>query len=250
MELSDKHDTSVSRAAGAFAVSRLITEAGNAQANDPMVRHSSDSANRSIRVIKIGGSLLTWDQAPKNIRDWLAQQPEMTNVWIAGGGELADYVRRWHRQFPLDPSTAHWACIDGMSINTRLLKSWFPDWRMTDGFAALISSSGKQNILFDPSSWLRSNLSLPESWQVTSDACGGFLAEKLLANEYVILKSCVVTPFCDVNSLASAGIVDEALPQIARRLPKVRLVNVRDPLLSETVLDGIQQVPADDSIGS
>jgi aspartokinase-like uncharacterized kinase len=239
-ELSELKSLEVSLSAAAYSVSSLASEIVQELVTVSPVNDQTITRN-PVRVIKIGGSLLTWERARGQIEKWLAKQPKMTNVWIAGGGEMADFVRQWHLQTPLDKEDAHWICIDVMSITTRLLKSWFPSWQISDQYETLLAADSAANILFDPSSWLRMKPGLHESWQATSDACAGFLAQQMAADELVLLKSCDTTRSNDLATLSKEGVVDELFSQFARGVPKVRLVNIRDQMLTETVFAGDQQ---------
>ncbi len=49
---------------------------------------------RPVRVIKVGGSLFDWEGLRTKLAAWLAAQSDCQNVLIAGGGKLADAIRR------------------------------------------------------------------------------------------------------------------------------------------------------------
>ncbi len=48
----------------------------------------------SLRVIKLGGSLLTLPDWHERFLHWLAKEPPATNLLVIGGGELVDCLRR------------------------------------------------------------------------------------------------------------------------------------------------------------
>ena len=82
---------------------------------------------------------------------------------------------------------------------------------------------------------------LPESWEVTSDSIAAHLAEKLSADELVLLKSMLPERAAAPRELAAAEIVDEFFPRAAERFwaavnGRVRLVNLRDAQLAEMTL--------------
>src|SRR5262245_59141995 len=58
---------------------------------------TSDSRPPVLRVVKLGGSLLTWAEWPTACRRWLAMQPPRRTVLIVGGGGMVDAVRNWDR---------------------------------------------------------------------------------------------------------------------------------------------------------
>jgi (4-(4-[2-(gamma-L-glutamylamino)ethyl]phenoxymethyl)furan-2-yl)methanamine synthase len=196
-----------------------------------------------VRVIKLGGSLLSRAETPIRIRNWLNQLKPMKNIWIVGGGSIVDAVRHFDSLFPLDESVAHWICLDSMSINARLVQSWFPDWPIVAQFNE--ENPGpcgdqNENILLDLAQWLRhcDNArrrstgelgkleSLPESWSVSSDTCAAYVAERIGAQELILLKSCSSDPDHDFCELAQAGIVDSEFPAHVQAIASVQIVNL------------------------
>lgn len=214
--------------------------------NEPIARHPA-------RVIKLGGSLLSNSGAPQRIERWLEHlteqqktegSPVWRNLWIVGGGELANTVRDWDAKFSLAPEFAHWACIDLMDINARLLCAWFPHWEISDQLSNQLKGTAESwNQVFLVSRWLRERKSnLPQSWATTSDSIALFVAESLQAEELVLLKSCDPPDLMEevsLESLASSDFVDrQFVPQI-RSLTKtinVRFVNLSNDRFCEAVL--------------
>ena len=137
----------------------------------------------AVRVVKLGGSLLDWPEWPAQLHSWLAVQPIMRNILIAGGGALADVVRGWDRDFRLDAETAHWLAIDAMSV-TALLAARLLDVELTAGWNLLVerledtaqSERRGSLVVFDPREFLHRiepelpGPLLPHSWKVTSDS--------------------------------------------------------------------------------
>jgi aspartokinase-like uncharacterized kinase len=210
----------------------------------------------AIRVIKVGGSLLDMPDLPKQLRDWLANQSLAHNVLVAGGGQLVEQVRRWHRGQPpaeterLDEVTAHWICIDLMSVTARLLHAWLPDLKYTAEMRLLERRMQEPGgTLFDVAKWLRSEeptlpgTRLPCQWEVTSDSITARLAVALAADELVLLKSSwpkahgpktegskeegPVKEGQSLVALAEEGYIDRMLPLLAPELPPLRMVNLR-----------------------
>ena len=200
------------------------------------------SKSPAIRVIKVGGSLLDMPDLAKQLRDWLANQSLAHNVLVVGGGSLVEQVRRWHRRQPpaetemLDEVTAHWICIDLMSVTARLLHAWLPDLKFTAEMRLLkrrLQETGET--LFDLAKWLRSEEAtlpgtrLPCQWEVTCDSIAARLAVVLAADELVLLKSSWPdTQDPSLVALAEEGYIDRMFPLLAPELPPLRLVNLRD----------------------
>ena len=69
---------------------------------------------------------------------------------------------------------------------------------------------------------------LVRNWSATSDSIAARLAVVLNADELVLLKS--VTPTVDsVSAAVEAHIVDSYFLQLASEVPRIRIVNLRDP---------------------
>jgi 5-(aminomethyl)-3-furanmethanol phosphate kinase len=188
-----------------------------------------------IRVVKLGGSLLNWPQFPLALRQWLSGQPQSCNILIAGGGTLADAIRRVDCDFALGEELSHWLCIDALSITVRILAAVTPDFLLVSSYADLkskITIKHSGDIVFDPREFLAEHESglpgrpLPHDWTVTSDSIAARIAECLHVDELVLLKS-VDPPSGALLDLAAAGYVDRYLPTAAAKLPPPRFVNLR-----------------------
>ena len=143
-----------------------------------------------IRVIKVGGSLLTWDALPQKLTGWLAEQPPALNVMIAGGGPWADLLRDSAKRFGLSEPSAHAMCVRAMSVTATLLSD-LVDCECERSFDGLRQRVGNGVLVFDCQTWLLAGEAqdLPKSWDVTSDSIAARLAMDLNA-ELVLLKSC------------------------------------------------------------
>ncbi len=206
-----------------------------------VVSGQEDSPPKLQRVIKLGGSLLADSDWIVRLRRWLALQQPMSSVLIVGGGALADIVRQWDRNYPLDAEVAHWLAIDAMSMTARLVAQLLPEGNWTDSWQVLLSAGPNRDlIIFDPRRWLHDEeahaegVKLSRNWDTTSDSIAARIAELLGCTELVLLKSCLPTAACARREdLAGAGYVDARFPLHAARLPAVRCVNLRDADFAE-----------------
>ncbi len=191
----------------------------------------------SVRVIKIGGSLLSFDALVPALRDWLAAEPPARNVLLVGGGAFTNHVRDCDRRFGFDPAQAHWLCIRLLDVNTRMLSLLLPDATFVDRFEPLqemLANAGREGLwLFSPEEFLQrfepqvQGAKLPADWTATSDSIAARVAAALLAVELVLVKSADPPRASDAAQLAREGYVDEFFPQASRNLPAVRYVNLR-----------------------
>lgn len=190
-----------------------------------------------LRVLKLGGSLLDLPALADRLRRWIALQPVATNVIVAGGGAVADAIRKANRIHGLNADAAHWLCIYAMELNARLVAGFLPDAQFREG---LDLESVPSLVVLNPWSIVRPNsptlqnlwpgtLPLDANWSVTSDTIAARAARMYRASELVLLKS-ALPPSLRLLECADAGYVDPCFREEARWLPRVRCVNLRaDP---------------------
>lgn len=148
-------------------------------------------------VIKVGGSLLAKPRLPVALQNWLEKDPlvkdKLQRIFLVGGGEGADAIRAIDAANPLPPEVAHWAAIDVMDQNARLLASWRETATLTKSFSRL-QKAIQGDWIFAPSRFLSEEepslpgIRLPVGWEVTSDSIAARLAT-LLGASLVLLKS-------------------------------------------------------------
>ncbi|HTN76624.1 MAG TPA: hypothetical protein VL096_15295 [Pirellulaceae bacterium] len=194
-----------------------------------------------VRVVKVGGSLFDWPEFPDRLWLWLQTQPPAENQLIAGGGALADAVRAYDALHRLGETRSHRLCLELLRTTGRLLEDLLalaaarhphvP--RRQQAIRVLDVAS----CLSDPELVQRSPITLPETWDVTTDSLAAHLAELLNADELVLLKSAALEQSCSVQQAAQLGYVDPFFPRAAARLTKIRAVNLRDDKVSEWKLE-------------
>ncbi len=152
------------------------------------------------RVIKIGGSLLSRADLPGLFTGWINRQGKAENLVIVGGGELVDAIRTLDQIRPGDSLETHWRCVDLLDVTYQVVSSWFAwqlvstssqlEERLNHGFAV-----DRANLVAVRSFYDRdSTIDVPLDWQTTSDTIAAILANKVGADELVLLKSCYVDP--------------------------------------------------------
>lgn len=213
----------------------------------------------SVRVIKLGGSLLDWPGVVERLRSWIAAQSAATNVLVVGGGQLVDVVREFDRRHTMRAADAHWCAVRGMEINSRLLCAalggavWL-DWPSTEAAGDVVELVRAQaanhrddqtahevcyGLLSSPLAILNptrllehdeqslSSRRLPMSWQVTSDSIAARAAEVLGAEELVLLKSADPPEPLTIERMIETGYVDAYFAEASRHLRRIRYVNLR-----------------------
>jgi aspartokinase-like uncharacterized kinase len=189
--------------------------------------------SQPVRVVKVGGSLLTFPPLAEALDQWLRVQTPARHVLIAGGGELADVIRAMDRRFDLGDEASHWLCIDALGITARLLATLLPHARRVTGLEALrqrlADRQQSEPIVFCPRRFMQREESavagapLPHSWDATTDSIAARLAVAVVADELVLLKSADSPREPDAGS----GYVDACFAAAAGRIPRVRIENLR-----------------------
>ncbi|MBX3418097.1 MAG: hypothetical protein KF851_10880 [Pirellulaceae bacterium] len=195
-----------------------------------------------IRVLKVGGSLLTLPDLPQRLIDWLWRQTNSINVLIVGGGAIVKTLRAEQHELGLSDNEAHFRAIDLMWENGVQLKSQLLSEVncKANEFAELstIVRESKQEApkigpwIFDPRHWSRANFSLPRDWNTSSDSIAAAVAVELNADEFVLGKS-EMPPSSDWSGNALAGFIDNEFPNWVSQLPACRIVNFRCPNFRE-----------------
>ena len=191
--------------------------------------------NGSIqRVVKLGGSLLSWSPTPIRLAAWIASQPPASTLWVVGGGAAVEQLREAHRTQQLSDQQAHWQAIGVMDQHALRLAEWFPDWSIIQNLPTAdivpVDPSAQvepANWIWQPSSSLRRQRDLPASWDVTSDSIAAWAAIQCRAQEVVLLKSTSATDSC-LQEWSRAGLVDAFLPRLDLSPTRLRWVNLRN----------------------
>lgn len=204
-----------------------------------------------LRIIKLGGSLLSLDDLRSRFHTWLETQPPARNLVVVGGGEAVEAIRELDVIHRFPAHLTHWICVDLMSvtaalasellgigtpISTELELNAFMSGSRADSSVACIQPTA----YYTPLIAKQRRCNLPESWLCTSDSIAAWLANSLAADQLVLLKS-VDDQFKSnasltaeaIRFLADCGTVDPIFPQASQGLPDVRIVSLRNTTPAE-----------------
>jgi aspartokinase-like uncharacterized kinase len=195
----------------------------------------------TVRVVKLGGSLLNYADLPNALRRWLARQSLAHHVIVVGGGEWVDCIRRACSLHGLDQAAAHGLCVDLLSVTSRLVAELLPEACVVSDYPQLCkllerdlpSCEPPRFVLFDPRSYLHEDETrlpgtrLQQNWDVTSDSIAARLAITIGANQFVLLKSVLPCSPHEMKQLVASGYVDPYFQELADELPPTFMINLR-----------------------
>lgn len=197
-------------------------------------------------VLKVGGSLLDCPELPHRLSNWLRQNSISQPLVIVGGGAAADAVRSWDRTYQLGEERAHQLAVESMGLTRLLLRELLDDsvvvWSRD---AARAAWAARKIPILDVSAFLQTeeavaDLPLPHSWSVTSDSIAVWVTRVWPARQLVLGKSVPLPKSLETGTddrqtaesrlaaLADNGMTDRSLPELARGIPQVGWLCLRD----------------------
>lgn len=205
--------------------------------------------NNPLWVIKLGGSLLGSAALPH----WLSLLAKHGNgkvVIVPGGSVFADAVRQAQSLSGVSDGLAHELALLAMDQFGLLLAGMQPDL-VTATSELEIAERGWQHraMVWLPSQMVLADATVEQSWRVTSDSLSAWLANKLAADQLLLIKSVDLSPYQQsqaalAKALLDDGVVDACfLDGIVGQRYQTRLLNRNDYALFEQGLctQGLQQ---------
>ncbi|QEG41200.1 amino acid kinase family protein [Roseimaritima ulvae] len=183
-----------------------------------------------LRVVKLGGSLLSRANLATDLRDWSRRQPPVSaNLYVIGGGPLLNAVRQLDAVHGFDPQAMHWRCVRMLRFSFELLGELIPEWAAIETPAdfearrAQRNFAGHTRVAVDSFFTPQCDGSLAPSWSTTTDSIAAFLASLIAADELVVLKSCDVDARQSLPDQVRAGLLDPQFPAAAADIAGLRI---------------------------
>ena len=166
-------------------------------------------------VVKIGGSLNFDPHLPQ----WLGLLTQLGGgrvVVVCGGGRFAAEVRQHQTHWQFNDLAAHNMALLAMAQTAYFLHALNPALQMvaSDVDAQRVLRLGK-TALWSPLALLSDQADNGTNWSVTSDSIALALAQRLGAEQLLVVKSCAVDPAMSLARLGEAGIVDARFAALA-----------------------------------
>lgn len=181
-------------------------------------------------VVKLGGSLLTSGWLKPCLEKLERCYTGKRAVIVPGGGVFAGMVRNLQQEFRFNDSIAHGMAILAMQQMALLIKGLKPDFVLAESTGKINSSLANKVIaIWSPALAELDSAGIRQSWDVTSDSLSAWLAEKLGAEELILVKSVTITKNFDVLKLAQAKIVDASFHDFTRQAAfKLTILHAED----------------------
>lgn len=201
-----------------------------------------------LRVIKVGGSLLTWAGLKAGLPAWIKSRPKGINLLLFGGGECVEAMRVLDGIWKLEPEAMHWRCVRLLDATFEIAQELWPDWptltsppkgsgtTWAQRIQQLSDNSDINAIVQISSIYTRHVHTLPHTWATTTDSIAAHFAQTIQANELILLKSASPPNVPSLQKAAELGYVDAAFPDVAPPNVPILCVNLTSPGWPETIL--------------
>ncbi|MEO8157325.1 MAG: hypothetical protein ABI648_05975 [Betaproteobacteria bacterium] len=162
-----------------------------------------------VCVVKLGGSLARSDELPKWL-DVVATAGAGQVVLVPGGGPWADEVRVAQAREGFDDGVAHRKALRAMEQYGNVLCRMRANFMAAHDVAAIDEAlRNAQVAVWMPYEMVFDDVSIPQTWDVTSDSLAAWLARKIGAARLVLVKSVPVSdPGMRAVDMANNGWVD------------------------------------------
>ena len=195
--------------------------------------------NNPLWVIKLGGSLLGSAALPH----WLSLLAKHGNgkvVIVPGGGVFADAVRQAQTLTGVSDGLAHELALLAMDQFGLLLAGMQPGL-VTATSELEIAERGwqHQTVVWLPSQMVLADATVEQSWRVTSDSLSAWLANKLAADQLLLIKSVDLSSYQQSQAALAKALLDDGVVDahffdwIAGQNYQTRVLNKQDYILFE-----------------
>ena len=189
--------------------------------------------NRSLAVVKVGGSLYDMPDLGLRLQAWLRREAGPNVLLVPGGGPTADVVRDSTAFTGSARSGRHWLALAALRLNAHFLTWLLPAATVLDqperaaGGTAILDAFA---FLGREKAACRKGR-LPHCWAVTSDSIAARAAVVAGADQLVLLKSVTIPEGIVGKRRGNAAMSMSGSPgRCGKRPPSLRVsaVNFRD----------------------
>jgi len=172
---------------------------------------ANNKKEKTMWVVKVGGSLL----GSPELERWLGLFAKFSDgniIIVPGGGVFADAVRDAQKVSKISEACAHKLAVLAMDQFGLLLANMNPDLAVAKTEMEIDERTWQHRcIVWLPSQMVLADDSIPKSWDVTSDSIAAWLADKVDAQQLILVKSDKPEgPELSLRMMTENGVVDEA----------------------------------------
>lgn len=172
---------------------------------------AENKKEKGVWVVKIGGSLL----GSPELERWLGLFAKFSDgniIIVPGGGVFADAVRDAQKLSKISDACAHKLAVLAMDQFGLLLANMNPELAVARTEMEIDERTWQHRcIIWLPSQMVLAEDSIPKSWDVTSDSIAAWLAEKVNAQQLVLVKSDKPAGAeLSLRMMSESGVVDQA----------------------------------------
>ncbi len=173
-----------------------------------------------IIIYKIGGSLLLLPDFAQRLTKLISKFPYCHPLLIIGGGQTTDVVRNWNDVHQLGDEIAHQLAIQSLALNEALLLKLLPQLKHVKNIKEAEHVWKERGVpLLSTRHFIEeyepvSVVTLPHTWDVTSDSIAAWVAFEWGAVELVLVKSIDEPENFEENRDAVDSYFSEMLPYL------------------------------------
>lgn len=162
-------------------------------------------------VIKLGGSLAKTGGLRECLDKIEQRYRSRAAVIVPGGGAFADQVRLAQTIWRFDDGIAHRMAILAMQQMALLFYGLKPRFSIAGSASSITHQiSQKNTVIWSPEPAELEQAGVKAGWDITSDSLAAWLANKLSADELILIKSAIIDQEQDLAELARQEVVDQA----------------------------------------
>ena len=181
----------------------------NEKIND--AKDNENKKGKNVWVVKVGGSLL----GSQELERWLGLFAKFSDgniIIVPGGGVFANAVRDAQKVSKISEACAHKLAVLAMDQFGLLLANMNPDLAVARTEMEMDERTWQHRCtVWLPSQMVLADETIPKSWDVTSDSIAAWLANKINAQQLVLVKSDKPRGSeLSLKMMSESGVVDEA----------------------------------------
>jgi aspartokinase-like uncharacterized kinase len=166
---------------------------------------------KAMWVVKIGGSLLGSPELARWL-DLFVKFSDGKVIIVPGGGLFADAVRKAQAQSNINDAVAHKLAVLAMDQFGLLLAGMNPGLATASSELEIAERTWQhRGIVWLPSKMVLADDTIPQNWQVTSDSLSAWLANKIGAEQLVLVKSRQLPAYEKTTSMPLQKLVEDEL---------------------------------------